>query len=43
MFLELDNGRLTIQPTNKVVFEDRSFTAGVVPRLKVQTETWSCE
>jgi hypothetical protein len=43
MFLELDNGRLTIQPTNKVVFEDRSFTAGVVPRLRVQTETWSCE
>lgn len=43
MFLELDNGRLTIQPTNKVIFEDRSFTKGEVPNLKVQTKWWSCE
>jgi hypothetical protein len=43
-FIRLDNGRLTIQPTNRVVFEDRSFTTGEpVPKLKLQTETWSCE
>jgi hypothetical protein len=43
MFIELENGRLTVQPTNKVVFEERSFTAGTTPKLKLQTETWSCE
>lgn len=43
MFIELFNGRLTIQPTNKVLFEDRSFTDGPVPALKLQTEVYSCE
>jgi len=44
MFCELDNGRLTIQPTNKVIFEDISFTTDEkVPRLKLQTEVYSCE
>jgi hypothetical protein len=44
-FIELDNGRLTIQPTNRFLILDRSFTAPepVVPRLKLQTEVWSCE
>ena len=43
MFIQLENDRLTIQPTNKVVFEDRSFTDGPVPRLKLQEQYWSCE
>ena len=44
MFIELDNGRLTIQPTNRVLFFDRSFSSDEpMPRLKVQTESWSCE
>jgi hypothetical protein len=44
-FIALDNGRLTIQPTNRVVFEDRSFTNSEerIPKLKLQTEWWSCE
>lgn len=44
-FIALDNGRLTIQPTNRVLFEDRSFTdfSGPVPRLKLQTDVFSCE
>ena len=44
MFIRLDNGRLTIQPTNRVLFNDTSFTEkGPVPELLLQTETWSCE
>lgn len=45
LFIELDNGRLTIQPTNRVVFEDRSFTVegAAIPRLKLMTKVWSCE
>jgi hypothetical protein len=44
VFIECDNGRLTIQPTNRVVFEDKSFTTGACPSdLKVQSEVWSCE
>jgi hypothetical protein len=44
-FIALDNGRLTIQPTNRVIFEDRSFTdpEEKIPKLKLQTEWWSCE
>jgi hypothetical protein len=44
-FIELENGRLTIQPTNYVVFQDRSFnTSFKFPvGLKRQTQYWSCE
>lgn len=45
MFLRTDGGRLTIQPTNRVLFIDRSFTTGPVwPKdLRRQTERLSCE
>lgn len=42
-FIELDNGRLTIQPTNRVTFIDKSFTEGEVPKLRLQEDTYSCE
>lgn len=44
-FIELDNGRLTIQPTNRTLFEDRSFTVNTDPPTDIvtQTEVWSCE
>jgi hypothetical protein len=45
-FLHLENGRLTIQPTNRIVYEERSFTTGPLafPRgLARQTEVYSCE
>jgi hypothetical protein len=45
-FVELDNGRLTIQPTNKIIFEDKSFTDGKLEfptDLKRQCEIYSCE
>ena len=45
-FIELeDSGRLTIQPTNRILFEDRSFTVDTGPPkdLVTQTEVWSCE
>lgn len=44
-FIELDNGRLTIQPTNRTLFEDRSFTVntGVPADLITQAAVWSCE
>lgn len=43
-FIKLDNGRITIQPTNKVFFIDKSFTEEVVfHELKLQTEVYSCE
>lgn len=44
-FIELDNGRLTIQPTNKVIFVDKSFTeeAAEFPHLRLQRETYHCE
>ena len=47
VFVKLDNGRLTIQPTNRVVFRDKSFTTNDAmdfPKgLKRQTDIWSCE
>lgn len=45
MFLKTTAGRLTIQPTNKVLFEEKSFTTKVEwPKdLKRQSTTWSCE
>jgi hypothetical protein len=43
-FIELDNGRLTIQPTNKVLFQEVSFTdENISTGLKLQTEYYSCE
>ena len=44
-FIKLDNGRLTVQPTNRTLFEDLSFTVdtGVPTDLLTQTEVWSCE
>jgi len=45
-FVKLCNGRLTIQPTDHIVFRERSFTVADLdfPKgLKRQTEIWSCE
>ncbi len=47
-FIKLDNGRLTIQPTNHLIFRERSFTKNdrmVFPLkdLKRQFEIFSCE
>lgn len=44
-FIQLDNHRLTIQPTNRTLFEDRSFTinSGAPNDLITQTQVWSCE
>ena len=44
MFIKLDNGRLTIQPTDKVLFCDDSFATPEWPTdLKTTTEIYSCE
>lgn len=45
-FIELYDGALTIQPTNRVLFEERAFTtkgAEWPKDLRRQTEVWSCE
>ena len=45
-FIELENGRLTVQPTDRVVYEDKSFTVGPLAfphGLARQTEVYSCE
>lgn len=45
-FIRLHNDRLTIQPTNHLVFRERSFTTGdmAFPKgLNRQTDIWSCE
>lgn len=45
-FIKLDNGRLTIQPTDHVVFRERSFTGDALsfPRgLRRSDRWWSCE
>lgn len=44
-FLALESGGLTIQPTNRVVYEEKSFTVpGLWPvGLKTQTDVYSCE
>lgn len=44
-FVALENGRLTAQPTNHVLIEDRSFTRELQwPKfLQRQTEVWSAE
>ena len=45
IFSKLDNGRLTIQPTNRVVFTDNSFILPTdpLPRLKLSEIVYSCE
>ena len=44
-FLALDAGGLSIQPTNRVVYTEKSFTVpGKLPEgLKTQTDTYYCE
>lgn len=45
-FIKLENDRLTVQPTNHIVFKERSFTVGEYEfptGLKRQTEIYSCE
>ena len=43
IFVKLNNGRLTIQPTNRVRFIDHSFVTEELPRLKLQETVYSCE
>lgn len=45
-FIRLDNGRLTIQPTDRIVFRERSFTDNKLefPKgLKRQEQVWTVE
>lgn len=45
-FIQLFNGRLTVQPTNLVVFRERSFTDNKLEfpsGLKRQVDVWSAE
>ena len=43
-FIKLDNGRLTIQPTNRMVFIDDSFIVNdKIPELKLSETIYSCE
>lgn len=45
MFIRLDNNRLTIQPTDRIVFQEKSFTEGLAfpCGLKRNTTVYSCE
>jgi hypothetical protein len=44
MFIKLDNGRLTIQPTDKVLFVDGSFTNAEWPtNLRTTDKVYKCE
>jgi hypothetical protein len=43
IFIQLSNGRLTIQPTNRVAFIDLSFTNSNLPKLKLHDTIYSCE
>ena len=47
VFAKLENGYLTIQPTNNTIFRERSFTTNELMSfpsgLKRQTDVWSCE
>jgi hypothetical protein len=44
LFIELNNGRLTIQPTNRVTFIDKSYILPTsLPKLKLQDTIYSCE
>lgn len=45
-FIQLDSGRLTIQPTNRVVYQDASFTiapASFPVGMTSQTDIYRCE
>lgn len=43
-FIKLDNGRLTIQPTNRITFIDASFiVTDNLPELKLSENIYSCE
>lgn len=45
IFSKLDNGRLSILPTNRVVFRDSSFIlpADLLPKLRLAEVIYSCE
>ncbi len=44
MFIQLDNNRLAIMPTNEVRFHDKSYTEGDWPtNIKLNTHTWRVE
>lgn len=45
MFLKTDGDRLTVQPTNRVLFIEKSFTSAPEwpADIKQMTEIWSCE
>ena len=44
MFIRTTGDRLTIVPTNNLLFEERSFTVDQGwPRLKKSDQVWSCE
>jgi hypothetical protein len=43
IFIQLTNGRLTIQPTNRVAFIDHSYILPTLPKLKLQDTIYSCE
>lgn len=43
-FIQLDNGRLTIMPTNEFRFHDKSYTEGDWPiDIKLNTSKWRIE
>lgn len=43
-FIKLDIGRLTIQPTNRITFQDKSFiVSDKIPKLRLSEEIYSCE
>jgi hypothetical protein len=44
MFVQLDNGRLTIMPTNELRFHDKSYTEGDWPKdIKLNKSVWRVE
>lgn len=44
MFIQLDNGRLAIMPTNEMRVHDKSYTEGDWPiNMKLNTNTWRVE
>jgi len=43
--IKLNNGRFTVQPTDRVIFQDKSFTTAMEwpVGLKRMDQTFSCE